>query len=259
MSDFDSETSLYNTGIRADFDKWLIEKDKERDYGEYWSASSAGFCMRLNIMRRLKIPRIPEIENDRARTLRVFEAGHTFHEMMQKVTKANGSSIASEVELQDEKLMVRGHFDDLVKKNDRLILYDYKTAHSKSFNFKRDEMGHYHKMQLGTYIYMLKDKYPDLKEARILTIEKDTVRMKEEQMFYSQALEKEVVEYWTTLNGYWNKKMLPRCTCLDIDGGFMGKRTKAGKIYNDYMYNDIPCNIEWALKHKELMKGWKYS
>lgn len=270
-------SDLFNTGIRPIIDDYLKKKsEEERDYGDYWSASSAGYCMRLNIMRRLKIPKVPELEDNATQT-RIFEAGHIFHEWSQRITKDAGASIASEVELQDEDLMIRGHFDDIVLIGNNLILYDYKTAHSASFKFKKmqTEIGHYHKMQLGTYMYMLRQapdgvlpsgKYnsmhtswlKNLTEARILSISKDDLRMDEKQLLWSPELEKAVYSYWSTLNGYWDAKKLPRCTCADHDGGFMARRSAKGKVYNDYFYKDEPCSIEWAKQHKELLKGWTY-
>lgn len=266
--------SLYETGIRPLIDEYLALKQAEkRDYGQFWSASSAGYCMRLNILKRLDLPQVPEIAEDQARTTRVFESGHIFHEWVQRITKANKLSIASEDTLEDDKLMVRGHFDDLIMlqldesgelargtepRGKHYILYDYKTANSQSFNYKRDEIGHYHKMQLGTYLYMIhhSDKYPTVTEGRILTISKDDLRMREQQMFFNPQVEKEVVGYWNTLNGYWSKKTLPKCTCLDHDGGFMGKRSKKGKVYNPFFYEDEPCSIKWVAKHKDLLEGW---
>lgn len=282
-------SDLFNTGIRPAIDAYLKKKSEEqRDYGDYWSASSAGYCMRLNIMRRLGVPKVPELEDNATQT-RIFEAGHIFHEWLQRITKDAGLSVASEVELQDEKLMIRGHFDDLVlvdkKPTDEsvpafadfegafippkqhLILYDYKTAHSASFNYKKKqtEIGWYHKMQLATYMYMIKkqptniirfDDYPkdmlkNLSEARVLSVSKDDLRMHEQQLLWTPKLEKQVYEYWATLNGYWNNKKLPKCTCLDYDGGFMGKRSSKGKVYNDFFYNDEPCSLEWYQLHKD--------
>jgi len=171
--------NLFKTGIRPAIDAYLKKKsEEERDYGDYWSASSAGYCMRLVMMRRLGVPKVPELEDNATQT-RIFEAGHIFHEWLQRITEDAGLSIASEVELQDENLMIRGHFDDLVLikpqmksqkewsvesrdtitlAQDRLILYDYKTAHSASFKFKQMQtsIGHYHKYQLATYMYMLR-------------------------------------------------------------------------------------------------------
>jgi hypothetical protein len=295
-------SDLYSSGIRPQIDEYLkAESEKVRDYGDYWSASSAGYCMRLNIMRRLGVPKVPELADNATQT-RIFESGKIFHEWLQRITKDAGLSIASEVELQDEKLMIRGHFDDLVliqskgsvdawvsrngsvqketvevRRDDaHLILYDYKTAHSASFNFKKreTEIGHYHKYQLATYMYMLRkqglvkvgEQHPrgingsthqdtkDLTEARILSISKDDLRMHETQLLWTPKLEKEIYEYWSTLNGYWKAKTLPKCTCLDHDGGFMGRRSAKGKIYNDFYYQDEPCSLKWL---KETEKEWK--
>jgi len=258
------ENSLFKTGIRPAIDAYLKAKSEEvRNYGEYWSASSAGYCMRLNIMKRLGVPKVPELDDNAVQT-RIFEAGHIFHEFLQRITKNAGLSIASEVELQDEKLMIRGHFDDLILQDDKLILYDYKTAHSASFKFKKrqTEIGHYHKYQLATYMYMLRkqptniirfDDYPkdllkNLTEARILSISKDDLRLDEKQLLWTPQLEKEVYGYWATLNGYWKAMKMPKCTCLEHDGGFMGRRSSKGKVYNDFFWQDEPCSLDWMQK-----------
>lgn len=254
---------LYNTGVRAIIDNYLIEESKKvRDYGQYWSASSAGYCMRKNIFDRLKVE---QTNPDDARKQRVFTAGHLFHEWLQSLTKDAGCSVSQEGELQDDKLMIIGHYDDIIKVDDHLILYDYKTANSRSFDYKK-EMSYFHRMQLGTYLYMLRnidgvdeinlpddiddwtdeevgdyaDKLHNLTEARILTIEKDTLRTKEFVLFYDEELEAEVLEYWNTLNAFWNDKKLPPCTCEEREGGFMAK-----PAYNPYFYNGQPCSREW--------------
>lgn len=90
----------------------------------------------------------------------------------------------------------------------------------------------------------------NLDEARILSISKDDLRQHETQLMWSPDLEKRVVEYWTTLNGYWKAKTMPRCTCLEHDGGFLGKRSAKGKIYNDFFYEDEPCSMKWYEKWK---------
>jgi hypothetical protein len=148
--------NLYDSGIRPAFDAYLLEKAKEvRDYGDYWSASSAGYCMRKNIFERLKVPHV-ETDAD-GRLQRVFLMGHKMHEAIQEITKEAGLSIASEDELIDDKLMIKGHFDDLIKTDYGLVLYDYKSVNSMSFKYKKDKMSHYHLNQLGTYIYMIRN------------------------------------------------------------------------------------------------------
>lgn len=276
-------SDLFNTGIRPAVDAYLKAKSEEqRDYGDYWSASSAGYCPRLVIMRRLGIPKVPEIKEDWARTTRVFEVGHVFHSWVQDITKQQGTSIAQEVELEDQELKIRGHFDDLVLVDGKLILYDIKTAHSASFNYSKNRpMGHYHSMQLGTYMYLLRkmptpdyaipfggnhmsreqyEMLPDLQEARILSISKDDLRMDEKQLLWSEDLEQKILDYWNQLNVAWNEYQLsgalPECTCLQHDGGFMGRRSAKGKIYGDFFYNDEPCSQKWfdICREKGLVK-----
>lgn len=275
--------SLYDSGVRQVIDDYLLEESKKvRDYGEYWSASSAGYCMRKLIFERLGVPK----NNEDARRQRVFTSGHIFHDWIQQLTKKAGISIAQEVELQDEDLMIRGHFDDLILVTDsplkletvvanegtpyerittvpkqHLILYDYKTVNSRSFMWAKkngNTMSHFHRMQLGTYMYMLRQQKhiwkgttnytlePNtLDEARILKIEKDALMMGEQKLMWTPELEKEVVGFWRTLNGYWKKQTMPKCTCADFENGFMAK-----EAYNGYYYDGEPCSMEYYKKWK---------
>lgn len=279
-------------------DNHLVKLSEEkRDYGKYWSASSAGYCQRKLIFERLGVPPVHPAD---PRKQRVFTAGHIFHDWIQELTRDAGVSIAQEVELQDEDLLVRGHFDDLVlvptspqergeyvlekmvqnaevvpMRDSRLVLYDYKTQNSKAFTWQKGKpMSYFHHMQLGTYMYMLRkvnpqslymrevrDKYPDVKlgvpkeydllkgltEARILKISKDDLRMDESQLFWSAQLEKEVVDYWTSLNAHWSASTLPRCTCADRENGFMAK-----EAFNPYFYDGEPCSLAWYKLWKDI-------
>ena len=160
--------NLYSTGIRPSLDNYIAERAKERrSYGNYWSASSAGYCYRKIIFDRLQIPETSPLD---VRKAKVFEVGHIFHSWVQGLTKEAGLSIAQELELQDENLMIRGHIDDLVlcalpndkvieqEKSDHLILYDYKTQNSKAFTWQKGRpMSYYHRNQLGSYMMMLRN------------------------------------------------------------------------------------------------------
>lgn len=263
--------SLFDTGIRPLVDDYLEEEAKKvRNYGDYWSASSAGYCMRKTIFERLGVP---PVEVD-ARQQRVFSSGHIFHEWIQGITKKSGLSIAQEVELKDEHFMIRGHFDDLVLVDGHLILYDFKTAHSKWFEYAKDQpISHYHRMQLGTYMMMLRhngsigitlegqywQKIENLTEARILKISKDDLRMDEKQLMWSEALEKDVTDYWTEINKYWKARKIPECTCgLYEVNKKTGKGFMADPRYNQYYYEGEPCSLQWYKEwrlEKELAEG----
>jgi hypothetical protein len=235
--------TLYSSGILEPLDKFLDEQAKS-EYPDYWRASSAGQCMRKVIFERLGVPPV----RPNARLNRVFEVGHIFHSWMQDATKQMNLSIASEEEIIDVDIKVVGHFDDLINKNGHLILYDYKTQNSKAFWWDKEKgkgMKYTHRMQLGTYMYMLRKKYPDLEDGRILKISKDDLMMSEEQLLWDKNIENDVVDYWTELEQYWQERKLPPCMCHVHDDGFMARDR-----YNPYFYNGEPCSIEWYQKWK---------
>lgn len=279
--------NLFDTGIRPAIDDYLAKKSQEqRSYGDYWSASSAGYCMRKLIFERLGVPPIEKLGDERK--TRVFEAGHIFHKFIQDITREAGLSVAQELELQDAELMVRGHIDDLVlvdasihedgdlletkpAKNwppKKLILYDYKTQHAKAFTWQKGRpVSYYHRLQVGTYMYMLRKSDPivenvgsdndpipvaklvlgtELTEARILKISKDDLRMDENQILWDAQLENDVKQYWDTLNGYWKEQKLPVCSCHLHEGGFMAKEQ-----FNPFFFNGEPCSIELYNQWKE--------
>lgn len=89
----------------------------------------------------------------------------------------------------------------------------------------------------------------DLTEARILKIEKENLMMMEQQLFWSDELEKEVLAYWRILQEWWKQypitKKLPPCTCADHEGGFLAREK-----FNPFYYEDEPCSLAWY-------KQWK--
>jgi hypothetical protein len=259
-----NSVSIFSSGIRPAIDDYLaLQAAKVRDYGSYWSASSAGYCQRKLIFERLGVP--PVVKEGDERKTRVFEAGHIFHEWVQRITREAGLSIAQELELQDDELMVRGHIDDLVLVDGRLILMDYKTQHSNAFTWQKGRpASFFHRMQVGTYMYMLRKErtvtdwinltdepvkaaeLSPVAEARILKISKDDMRMAENQILWSEELESDVVDYWISLNKHWAERTLPPCSCADHEGGFMAKEK-----FNPYFYEDEPCSLKLLSKFKK--------
>lgn len=86
----------------------------------------------------------------------------------------------------------------------------------------------------------------NLTESRVMKISKDDLSFTEEVLLWSPELEKEIVGYWTTLNGYWKAKTIPKCTCADHEGGFLAKEP-----YNPYFLDGEPCNIKVYERFKE--------
>lgn len=258
--------TLYDSGIRPIIDKHLAElSDQRRDYGDYWPASSAGYCLRKVIFDRLQVPYPAED----ARKQRVFSSGHIFHIWIQGITEDAGLSVAQELELQDDQLMIKGHVDDLVLVDGQLILMDYKTAHSKWFEYAKSRpMSHYHRHQIGTYMWLVRklqaepvklaelNNLPLVGEGRRLAISKDDLRLHEQQLLWSAELEQEITDYWQRLNDAWRAYQasgaLPPCTCAQIE---VNKRTGIGFMadekWNPYWFNGQPCSELWFRQHQK--------
>lgn len=290
--------SLFDSGIRPTVDAWLLSKAEEkRDYGNYWSASQAGYCMRKVVMERLLIPHVKED----ARKQRVFTAGDLFHEWLQRITKESGLSISQELELQDEDLMVRGHIDDLVlvkqmmtvSSSDvemtadnpgmlkqleyappKLILYDYKSQNSRAFSYQKNrDMSYFHMMQLGTYMYMLRKRHsaenilwmgddPGLVKMIDLLANLSEARILKISKDDLRMSEQELL--WTP---ELDKVIVEWWTHLNaLYNARMWPRCTcsereggfmAREAYNPYFYANEPCSLKWAAKYPELTKGWE--
>ncbi len=227
----------------------------QTDYPDYWRVSSAGYCYRYNIFKRLGIPQVQELEPDEPRKQATLGIGTAIHEMMQKITRDTGLSVEQESEIKIPKWDLVGHFDDLFEFDGEYYLYDYKTTHSGSFKYK-PELKPTHRLQLGTYMYALRDKYPTLKYGRIMEISKDDFLTREIPLEYDIFLETDIVEYWTGLNQAWKLYLktgeLPECTCNDWVGSWFATRNKHGKIWNSYFMNGEPCSIEYFNMYREL-------
>lgn len=236
-----TEGNLYNTGVRPAIDDYLLKQSQQRrDYGDYWPASSAGYCMRKVTFDRLQVP----YTSADARKQRVFSVGHIFHAWIQDITKKAGLSVGQEVELISDELMVKGHVDDIIRSDGKVMVVDYKTQNSSAFSWQKGKpISYYHRMQVGTYMYMLRmtDDFDGLpNEGRLLKISKDDLRMTEQQLLWTPELEQDIRNYWTTLNDYWESGTIPPCTCADYENGFMAKPK-----FNPYYYQDEPCSIAW--------------
>lgn len=231
----------------------LVEQElllgrQRRNYGEYWSASSAGYCNRRLIFDRLQVPYTHEPDQG------VFLLGHIYHAWLQQLTRQAGVTVGQEEELVDEDLHVKGHFDDLVFIDDHLVLYDYKTARGNALEYP---LSFFHRMQVGTYLHMLNATVNEawVNEARILKIAKDDLpqqmpRMHEQKVRWTKALSRDIVDFWTTLDKNWRAYevtgYLPDCTCDLHENGFLAR-----EAFNPYWYEGEPCSGAWFEKHRK--------
>jgi len=182
-------------------DEFIVEnRGLQEHLNDKFRVSDAGRC---RLMRFWKRQGKPATDIPDARTYRIFEVGIIFHEWLQDLLTEKGILIEKEKEVED--IHRRGHIDAIVKNGERLVLYDFKTVHSRKFNYLKAESDiHYH-FQVVTYAMML--PY-GVEEIRIAYISKDDLRIMEVPV-NTDGIEEGVRKDWDTLLLYWQEQKAP--------------------------------------------------
>lgn len=192
-------------------DEYIAEKRAEQNRShDKFRVSDAGRC---HLMRYWKRQGKPVSDEPDARTQRVFEVGHVFHVWLQDLLEKKGLLIEKEFEVED--LHRIGHADAIVKTDIGLVLYDFKTVHSRKFHHKRKE-GHdgdlHYMMQAYTYALMLPFGVADI---RIAYVSKDDLCIEEVSVFSYPNIDELVKQDWADLISSWEAQKEPLPTPKD--------------------------------------------
>ncbi|MBU2007486.1 MAG: Dna2/Cas4 domain-containing protein [Gammaproteobacteria bacterium] len=176
---------------------------------EYWAASGLGKCKRLQFLSRKSTAisnNIPYKWKNNA------EDGHSSHIWRQLAIKQMGSMIEYEGEIIIEDLHYAGHFDLLVMLADGLTLCDIKNQNSRAFKSRQKIVGKIlpeHKRQLGSYFVFLRKLHPELKNARMYYINRDSGEREEIIVLFTEEYLKDIINEIKQLNHYWANNILP--------------------------------------------------
>jgi len=186
-------------------DNYIAElKIKEvsiRDNSKF-RVSDAGRCHRMRYWKRQGKPASDLVDS---RTMRVFEVGHLFHKWVQNILLKQGVLEGMEVRVEDIHRI--GHADAIVRTQTGLVLYDFKTVHSRKFHHKKKEGADIHYlMQAVTYASMLPVGVEDI---RIAYISKDDLCIEEVSVFEFADIEELARKDWNDLIGAWEKQIEP--------------------------------------------------
>jgi len=207
-----------NFSLTKLLDDDLIKSREEEDSkvpSKFWKASELGLCMRKAIFRRLGVKGAPLT----ARELKTMKAGELFHKFMQELTKKTGISVEQEMFLEDEELEYRGKIDDIVKLGNTLYVFEYKSEHSKSFDWRKkseEKISKHHIIQGMSYLHFLikkykgKTNYGDIKKVRWIYISKDDMRMDELEIEYTKEWGEFIENILKSLSDSLKKKKLPK-------------------------------------------------
>ena len=190
------------SSIQELIDTKLAKKNEgefeKRNTGKY-HPSSLGRCYRMQYWQRKgeKPSNPPD-----ARTLRVFQAGHLFHDFIQQYLPKH------EVEVVCEAKNIKGSAD--IVTDDTVI--DIKSQHSRAFWWMKKKGADIRKekynnwLQVACYAFIL-----DKPKLRLVFISKDDLCITEYNdtlANWSEELTKEV----RTLDGIWEEDVLPAAT-----------------------------------------------
>jgi len=191
--------------IKQIIDEYIAEKKKqeERDYSKF-RVSDAGRCRLMRFLKRLGVS--PTDLPD-SRTLRIFEVGHTFHKWIQGILQEKNLLLSAEHRLEDEHRL--GHIDAVIlSETQKLIIYDFKTVHSKKFSYIQQADEH-HAQQVLTYYLMLPDEIRgEVEDVRVAYISKDDLRIEEFSVLSPELIAK-TKEDWEILISAWEKGKEP--------------------------------------------------
>lgn len=193
---------------------YLDDKEKAKDEGrdnDWWYASELGMCLRKSFFRRLGLSNSDEKEY---RIKFVAEDGNAGHNWRQGAAQEMGVLVEKEGSLVDEKLKYRGRFDLIIQLTQGKSIIDIKTQRSEAF-FKRakkrigERVEEFQKLQLASYFYFARQKYPDLIDARIYYVDRGG-GVREEYIFhFRQEIFDKIVGELELLNKFWENEQLP--------------------------------------------------
>lgn len=197
-------------------DTYIAEKRAEhiRSHDKF-RVSDAGRC---HLMRYWKRQGKPFTDEPDARTQRVFEVGHIFHGWLQDLLKEKGLLIEREKEVEDIHRI--GHVDAIIQTEQGLILYDFKTVHSRKFHYKRKEGNNgdvHYAMQAYTYAMMLPFGVADI---RIAYISKDDLCIEEMTVMDIDDISEYVNQDWYSLIDAWNREEEPKPNPMSWECGY---------------------------------------
>jgi len=191
----------------------------ERKKSGKFSVGDAGRC---HLMRYWKRQEKPTTDEPDERAFRVFQVGHIFHEWIQDILAKKGLLMRKEFGVEDEHR--KGILDAVCLYEDKTILYDFKTVHSRKFHYMRNaETGvpqdmHYC-LQVLTYEAML--PFP-VDSVRLAYISKDDLCIEEIEV---PDLHMEMEDDWQKLITCWTYQQEPIAKPMDWECGYCSYRS----------------------------------
>ena len=212
--------------------EYITEKSNAevRDHSKF-RVSDAGRCHLYRYWKRLGKP-ASDLPDDRAQ--RIFEVWNVFHVWLQDVLAESGLLFEKELRVEDTHRI--GHIDAIVHTDKGLVLYDFKTVHSRKFHWRRKEGNNgdmHYAMQAYTYATMLRTGVVDV---RIAYISKDDLCIEEVSVLQIDDIAEYVQQDWATLLAAWVRQEPPKPNPMDWECRYCIYRTECLTNINTRQY-----------------------
>lgn len=207
------------------------EKRKDRVRSGKWSPSQFGGCFRKQYWNRKNEPKTNPPDE---RALRVFKAGHFFHDFVQGLITKGDNNAEIEVLIEDENVC---GYADIVLSNE---VVEVKSQHSRAFwwmnksNKSIIEEKINNVLQNTYYAVRLGKEF-----IRLVYVSKDDLCINEYKLRVTDQLKEMLRDELDVLNGWWKANRLPSAN----PRLYIGKDGKS-KECNNY--------CDWKDKCKEV-------
>ena len=182
---------------------------------DFFHVSDAGTCYRKRYFKRLGVPASTEIA---VASLRKMVAGDAGHEMLQKLLYRAGTLFASEGTVQNGH--IKGHFDAIIKDESGKCLVEFKTIEKWAMGYiKKDGPKKEHLIQMFSYWKFLRGDYREMNQATLTYVKREDFEAVDFNFLWDDAISNKVQNEWEPLVTFWEKQIIPPCTCNEDYGG----------------------------------------
>lgn len=230
----------------------LREEQKERRERRGWYVTDLGQCPKGIYLQRLE--GAPEYDD---RRLRLFSVGSIFQEWLVDKVKRAGYEVVTEERTEAPQFHLSGRADLLIRGEDKTLLYEIKTMHSRGFWY-REKGGRlalpHHELQVTAYLWLLKEKYPGI-EGRLCYVSKDDLAVMTVEVPYREKLVEEIKEQLHVLNEAWESQEPPSAALEVVFDEGQGKWAVNWQGRYCALHERCTGDPDWLAKAEKKVRG----
>lgn len=213
-----------------------------RDAVDGWRASSLGYCRRKSYYGRMQAPKKEPSASSKGK----FLMGHLIEAVVVAAMQADPRIewLDAQMDLYDEEYNLHGHCDARIRRLDRpderVEVIEIKSMNSNAFRYAKELPKPYHRLQTGSYLWLLRRMGYEADHGRVIYVSKDNWQLAEPAVGLTPALTRDVLNEVDALNELWEAGVKPRrLPRLLTKNGRTRENYKCGYCdYKEFCFND---------------------